>query len=370
MVCAVAVALLLPGLVSPAGAAESGLPPTNTTAPTVLGTPRVGELLSSTTGLWEPEPASYEYSWLRDHLPISGAHQPTYRLTAADQGKRIAVQVTGIGSDSTSGAPSSSSQTAVVGPGLFRLVTRPVITGVRRWDHTLTASPGTWSPQPSTVVYQWLRDGRAISGATKASYAATVADFGHHLAVRVSARRASYANGVTISPRTGLIDHRVRVKKRFTYRIATRGRITADLQRFAALTAASYADPRGWRAAGFRFTRVARGGDFTLVLSSAAKLPSFGFPCSSTWSCRVGRYVIINQTRWQHASPAWNAANRTLREYRHMVLNHETGHWLGHRHSSCPGQGRLAPIMMPQSKGLDGCRFNPFPLPRERTTSR
>jgi len=110
---------------------------------------------------------------------------------------------------------------------------------------------------------------------------------------------------------------------------------------------------------------VGRGGAFTLVLSQASLVPSFSSQCSSMWSCRVGRFVIINQDRWKNASPAWNAAHLPLRDYRHMVVNHETGHWLGLHHASCPGKGRLAPVMQQQSKGLQGCRFNPFPTIHE-----
>ena len=156
----------------------------------------------------------------------------------------------------------------------------------------------------------------------------------------------------------------------FTYSIAFRGRITADRRRFAALVAESFADPRGWRSAGITFRRVDRGGDFTVWLAAAGTVPGFGAGCSSSWSCRVGRDVIINQTRWQRATSPWRAAGRSLRGYRHLVLNHETGHWLGHGHAGCSGRGQLAPVMMQQSMGLDGCRFNPFPLPRERWTSR
>ena len=102
-----------------------------------------------------------------------------------------------------------------------------------------------------------------------------------------------------------------------------------------------------------------------MVLAEASRVPGFSPVCSARWSCRVGRYVVINQLRWLHASPSWNRAHRSLRSYRHMVVDHETGHWLGHGHLGCPGRGRAAPVMMQQSKGLDGCRHNPWPLPSE-----
>lgn len=353
-------------LVGPAGAADP-VPPVNQTAPVVSGTARVGETLQATRGTWLPEPTTYSYRWLRDGVPIAGAYAASYRLAGADRQHRISVRVTA--STEVAGEPAVSTETEPVGYGRFALVARPTIEGPRRWQSTLRINPGAWTPAPTSYSYLWMREDRPIPGATGATYKLTLADYGKHIQVRVSPRRADYANGVVYSYRTGPVTHRVPVRKRFTYSVVTRGAITADLQQFLDLTAASYADPRGWRSAGYEFTRVAKGGNFTLVLSSAAKVPSFGYPCSSTWSCRVGRYVIINQARWLHASPAWNAAGLALRDYRHMVLNHETGHWLGHRHRGCPGKGRQAPVMMQQSKGLGGCRFNPFPLPSERWTS-
>ncbi|MDT0184548.1 DUF3152 domain-containing protein [Microbacterium sp. ARD31] len=152
------------------------------------------------------------------------------------------------------------------------------------------------------------------------------------------------------------------VRRRVTYSVATRGRITTSLAQFRRQAQQTYADPRGWRYGGVEFRRVRRGGDFTLVLAAAGTVPSFSSACSATWSCRVGRFVVINQDRWKHASPAWNAAGRSLRDYRHLVVNHETGHWLGRGHASCPAGGGPAPVMMQQSKGTGGCRFNPWPL--------
>jgi hypothetical protein len=160
----------------------------------------------------------------------------------------------------------------------------------------------------------------------------------------------------------------VPVRRRVTYSVTTRGRVTASLKVFRRQAQETFDHPRGWRAGGVQFRRVRRGGDFTLVLAAAATLPSFSAGCSVQWSCRVGRHVVINQLRWTQASPAWNAAGRSLRDYRHMVVNHETGHWLGLGHASCRG-GR-APVMMQQSKGTGGCRFNPWPLPGEAAAVR
>ena len=158
---------------------------------------------------------------------------------------------------------------------------------------------------------------------------------------------------------------RVDVRRTVRYSVRTRGRMSADVPQFRRLAQQTYDDPRGWRGAGIRFVPVRRGGSFTLWLSTARRVPSFSAQCSAQWSCRVGRNVIINLTRWRHASAAWHRAGRSLRDYRHLVVNHETGHWLGHHHASCPRAGALAPVMMQQSKGTHGCRLNPWPTPGE-----
>lgn len=364
---------VLGGLLSTATARAASAAPTAVpgvqTSPTLSGDARVGSTLTADPGTWVPEATSYRFTWLRDGQVIHTTTTPSRTLTVTDLNHRIAVRVTAENADGSS-SPATSAESATVRRGSFAFAGKVRILGVRRWDHTLTASYGATTPTPTAVSYQWLRDGTPIKGATRKRYAVTVADFAHRLNVRVTLRRAGWFPAVRASGETSPIGHRVAVRRTFTYSIATRGSIRADLGTFTRLTAATLADPRGWRAAGFAFRRVASGGDFRLYLSAAGSLPSFGYPCSTMWSCRVGNNVIINQDRWLNASPAWNAQGLALRDYRHMVVNHETGHWLGHRHSSCPGKGRLAPVMMQQSKGLNGCRFNPFPLPGERWSSR
>lgn len=155
-----------------------------------------------------------------------------------------------------------------------------------------------------------------------------------------------------------------------TYDVTTKGVVTANLAEFKQQANATLNDARGWARMGVTFNEVANGGQFTLVLSEASQLPSFSPGCGVDYSCNAGRYVIINQDRWLGATEPWNVAGGSLRDYRHMVVNHETGHWLGHGHQSCGGPGQAAPVMQQQSISLQGCTFNPWPLKGELHSSR
>jgi hypothetical protein len=147
-----------------------------------------------------------------------------------------------------------------------------------------------------------------------------------------------------------------------TYNIETRGKVGGVLDSFKRRTAEIYADRRGWSRAYIHFSRVKSGGAFSLVLSAARYLPTFDSICSSYFSCRAGRYVVINEDRWRAGTPYFKKSGGTLRQYRAMVVNHETGHWLGLGHASCGGRGQRAPVMQQQSKGLNGCTPNAWLL--------
>ncbi len=152
------------------------------------------------------------------------------------------------------------------------------------------------------------------------------------------------------------------VEYRFT--VATRGPVGSDVEAFAGTIGRILNDGRGWALDGrVRFTRVESGGDFTVWLAAASAMRSFGPPCHPMYSCRSGRNVIINEDRWTSGSEPWAGP---LDEYRTMVVNHETGHWLGFGHASCDGSSQPAPVMMQQSKGTGACAPNPWPLPSER----
>jgi hypothetical protein len=149
------------------------------------------------------------------------------------------------------------------------------------------------------------------------------------------------------------------VTRTVTYSIAIDGAVVSDVNELARVAEETYASLQGWRAAGILFQRVASGGDFTLVLANPRQVERYDPVCSFLYSCTVGRYVVINDIRFAYGSPAWPGP---LDWYRKMVINHETGHWLGLGHAFCPAPGAPAPIMQQQSISLQGCATNSWPL--------
>ncbi|MBR3220322.1 DUF3152 domain-containing protein [Candidatus Saccharibacteria bacterium] len=155
-----------------------------------------------------------------------------------------------------------------------------------------------------------------------------------------------------------------------TYSTTIWGTVTADFADFRAKVAQTLADSRGWVRANVRFQEVDSGADFQIILSDPDHLEALP-GCSGELSCTTwSNQVIINDLRWLGGTPSSNAHGVSQRDYQHMVVNHEVGHWLGHYNhiESCPNGGP-APIMLQQSTGLRGCdSFNSWPLDSELWT--
>ncbi len=357
----VSVVGVLLSLMSPAHADDPA--PAPIAPPSIIGEPAHREVLMAQTGTWAPTPTSLTVEWLRDGAPI--ATGTTYRTRKRDIGADLSVRVTAAGAGGVTIVDS-----AAVRIGKARLTSSTAkIKGTPRFGRTLRAVTPRWSRKPHQVRRVWLRNGTPIKGAGGKRHAISHLDVGKRISVRFIAKRANHRKLIVESKQVKA-RHRVGVRRVVTYSVETRGPVSASVPKFRKLAQQTYDDPRGWRGSGIRFKRVARGGAFTLVLATPDSLPRFSSGCSAEWSCRVGRFVVINQLRWQHASPAWNQRGGTLRGYRHMVVNHETGHWLGHGHRHCPRPGAAAPVMQQQSKGLQGCTFNAWPTAAERRTPR
>ena len=89
-------------------------------------------------------------------------------------------------------APDWSAAPAAPAPRAFAVSGKPSFSGKAKVGRKLTASVGSWSPAPTAVSYTWLRNGKPIKGATKATYKITRKDRGKKISVRVTGSRDGY----------------------------------------------------------------------------------------------------------------------------------------------------------------------------------
>ncbi len=81
--------------------------------PRITGVLKVRFTLQATVVPWSPSGVRYSYQWYRSGVRISGATKSSYRLGAADKGRKMSVKVTGSKAGYTSVAKSSA-KTGVV----------------------------------------------------------------------------------------------------------------------------------------------------------------------------------------------------------------------------------------------------------------
>jgi hypothetical protein len=147
-----------------------------------------------------------------------------------------------------------------------------------------------------------------------------------------------------------------------------------DLNAFAAKVEQVLSDQRSWigQHSGVAVQRVSSGGEFHIALTSSMTVRSLcGYELAietSCWSPGHGQRVALNVARWVRGDSAYVG---DLDAYRTYMINHETGHALGHAHQfRCRSDG-LAPVMMQQTITLRAsngqmCRSNPWPYPDAR----
>ena len=83
-------------------------------APSVKGSPVVGKTVTADAGFWNQDGLSFSYQWLRDGEPIAGATAQTYRVSSADRGAKLSVQVTATPASGPAGVATSEPVTVKV----------------------------------------------------------------------------------------------------------------------------------------------------------------------------------------------------------------------------------------------------------------
>lgn len=140
-----------------------------------------------------------------------------------------------------------------------------------------------------------------------------------------------------------------------------------DTAEAARIVSDTLGDARGWQTKDrVRFRAVSPSAladgdvDITIVLASPTLTDKLCKPLRTRGqvSCFNLRKVVLNVRRWTEGVPGYG---KDLAAYRQYMVNHEIGHGLYHGHVECPGKGVLAPIMLQQTKGLDGCKPNAWP---------
>ncbi|ALE08061.1 hypothetical protein AL755_21260 [Arthrobacter sp. ERGS1:01] len=186
---------------------------------TITGTARFGQTLRTSQG-WSPAPTSTSYQWYSNGKAIRGGTYSFLNLSSSLIGTKITVKVTVAKAGFTSKATFSAA--TVVRNAVFTTVTAPKITGTLKAGSVLTASNGSYKPGPSSVSFQWYRNGAAISGARNRTYKLASADNGKSITVRVTARKQYYdakvvASGAVAVPMPPVIA----IKGDGTYRVGS-----------------------------------------------------------------------------------------------------------------------------------------------------
>ncbi|WP_324650364.1 DUF3152 domain-containing protein [Georgenia sp. H159] len=149
-----------------------------------------------------------------------------------------------------------------------------------------------------------------------------------------------------------------------TVRVEVEVGLGADGREFARQVMDTLNDPRGWGHDGsVAFARTEGEADIDITLASPTTTDELCAPVDTGGRVSCGRvgFAVLNAERWAQGAEAFLAAGGSVTEYRHYLVNHEVGHVLGNPHVGCPAPGAVAPIMLQQTLGLDGCRPNGWP---------
>ncbi|MCZ4497512.1 MAG: domain containing protein [Marmoricola sp.] len=161
------------------------------TAPSVVGSPQVGEQLKLTPGTWTRSGATYTYQWLSGGVLVPGATRATYTPSAAQVGHTVSVRVTAAKSGFQTSS-STSKKSELVAPGDVDVVSAPVLSGIAKVGGTLTSSQPRFAPTPEVLAYRWYADGDLVVGSYDPTLDLTADQLGKTITLTTVAKRPGY----------------------------------------------------------------------------------------------------------------------------------------------------------------------------------
>lgn len=172
------------------GAITSGVdlsltgPPISITSFAISGNPAVGEWLYTRLNV-SPYDAAVTYRWSADGAVISGATGSEFRLTSAQAGKAITVEVTATAANHATTKAKTPASARVIAPGTVG------ISGVTKVGGVVAAATASWTPG-TVFTYQWASRNVDIPGATGRTFTVTGAQADGSLSVKATGTQAGY----------------------------------------------------------------------------------------------------------------------------------------------------------------------------------
>ncbi len=169
--------------------------------PSTTGTTVTGATLTAVPGTW-PTGTTFTYQWTASGTNIAGATGKTFVLTSAQQGRLVAVVVTG----TLAGYEPATGRSAGIGPSQADgyAAPTPTVSGTPAVASTLTAVTGTWTAG-TVLSYQWYASDTAISGATASTFKLTSAQAGKTVSVTVTGKLGGNTRAVKPSAATAKV---------------------------------------------------------------------------------------------------------------------------------------------------------------------
>jgi hypothetical protein len=154
---------------------------------------------------WTGNPISgttYTYQWYRGTAAISKATKVSYSIASADLNKEIKVRIIAKRSGATAVTRVSTAANYTVTP----LTKLPTFTGTIAIGQDLVLDTREYTNGGSTTAIQWLRSGKAIAGATGATYRLQALDKGKVISVKVTAGAPGFLSTSSASAATQKVD--------------------------------------------------------------------------------------------------------------------------------------------------------------------